>query len=38
MMLNCTLNQMLDNVLNQADEKMYEEKRRIKSDVQIIRE
>ncbi|MEA4914779.1 MAG: sensor domain-containing diguanylate cyclase [Christensenella sp.] len=38
MMLNCTLNQMLDNVLNQADLKMYEEKRRIKSDVQIIRE
>ena len=38
MMLNCTLNQMLDNVLNQADVKMYEEKRRIKSDVQIIRE
>ncbi|MDD4312512.1 MAG: sensor domain-containing diguanylate cyclase [Eubacteriales bacterium] len=37
-MLNCTLNQMLDNVLNQADVKMYEEKRRIKSNVHIIRE
>lgn len=37
-MLNCTLNQMLDNVLNQADVKMYEEKRQIKRSIQIIRE
>ena len=36
--LSCTLNQLLDNVLNQADIKMYEEKRRIKSNIHIIRE
>ena len=36
--LDCTLNQLLDNVLNQADMKMYEEKRRIKSSIHIIRE
>ena len=38
MPLDCTLNQLLDNVLNQADIKMYEEKRLIKSNVHIIRE
>lgn len=36
--LSCTLNQVLDNVLHQADAKMYDEKRRIKSNIQIIRE
>lgn len=35
--LDCTPNQLLDNLLNQADIKMYEEKRRIKSSIQIIR-
>ncbi len=36
-MLNCDLNQVLDRVLHQADIKMYDEKRRIKSNLQIIR-
>ncbi len=36
--LNCTLNQMLDNVLHQADIKMYDEKRQIKTDIRIIRD
>lgn len=35
--LNCTVNQILDNVLHEADAKMYEEKRQIKSALQIIR-
>jgi len=36
-MLSCNLNQSLDGVLNQADAKMYDEKRRIKANLQIIR-
>jgi len=36
-MLSCNLNQVLDNVLHQADAKMYDEKRRIKANLQIIR-
>ena len=36
--LSCDLDQKLDSVLNQADVKMYDEKRRIKSNIQIIRE
>lgn len=35
--ISCTVDQLLDTVLHQADEKMYEEKRVIKSRVQIIR-
>jgi diguanylate cyclase (GGDEF)-like protein len=35
--LSCNLNQVLDNVLHQADVKMYDEKRRIKANLQIIR-
>jgi len=35
--LSCNLNQLLDNVLHQADAKMYDEKRRIKTNLQIIR-
>lgn len=35
--LSCNLGQILDNVLNQADAKMYEEKRRIKENLQVIR-
>ena len=37
-MLSCDLNQVLDTVLHQADAKMYDEKRKIKSNLQIIRE
>ena len=35
--LNCADGKQLDQVLHQVDEKMYEEKRRIKSSIQIIR-
>ena len=35
--ISCAADQSLDTVLHQADEKMYEEKRDIKSRVQIIR-
>ena len=35
--LTCNLNELLDNVLHQADAKMYDEKRRIKANLRIIR-
>ena len=35
--LNCGTNRSLDSVLHLADERMYEEKRRIKSNLQVIR-
>lgn len=35
--LKCDLNILMDNVLHQADAKMYDEKRRIKANLQIIR-
>lgn len=35
--LSCNLNQILDNVLHQADVKMYDEKRRIKTNLHVIR-
>ncbi|PKM41233.1 MAG: hypothetical protein CVV04_01900 [Firmicutes bacterium HGW-Firmicutes-9] len=35
--LTCNVNQLLDNVLHLADAKMYDEKRRIKANLQIIR-
>ncbi len=35
--ISCSIDRMLDSVLHQADEKMYEEKRRIKSNLQVIR-
>ncbi len=35
--LSCNVNELLDNVLHQADAKMYDEKRRIKANLQIIR-
>ena len=35
--ISCGSDQALDFVLRQADERMYEEKRRIKSNIQIIR-
>ena len=36
-MLHCDINEVLDQVLHSADAKMYDEKRRIKSNLQIIR-
>ena len=36
-MLHCDINEVLDQVLHGADAKMYDEKRRIKSNLQIIR-
>lgn len=35
--ISCSIDRMLDTILHQADEKMYEEKRRIKSTLQVIR-
>jgi len=35
--MTCNVNQLLDNVLHQADARMYDEKRRIKANLQIIR-
>lgn len=35
--LTCGVNRLLDSILRQADEKMYEEKRKIKSNIQILR-
>lgn len=35
--LTCGMNRLLDSVLHLADEQMYEEKRRIKSNLQVIR-
>ncbi len=35
--LSCNLDQILDNVLHQADAKMYDEKRRIKANLHVIR-
>ena len=35
--IDCSIDRMLDSILQQADEKMYEEKRRIKSELQVIR-
>jgi len=35
--ISCTVDRLLDAVLHQADEKMYEEKRKIKSNLQVIR-
>lgn len=36
--LHCSLNQALDNLLHEADTAMYDEKRRIKLDLKIIRD
>ena len=36
-MLHCSINEVLDQVLHSADAKMYDEKRRIKTNLQIIR-
>jgi diguanylate cyclase (GGDEF)-like protein len=35
--LTCGVNRLLDSILHQADEKMYEEKRKIKGNLQILR-
>mgnify|MGYP001213512641 CR=1 FL=1 len=35
--INCGVDRMLDSILQQADEKMYEEKRKIKSNIRILR-
>ncbi len=35
--VTCGVNRLLDSILHQADEKMYEEKRKIKSNIQILR-
>ena len=36
--INCGVDRMLDSILQQADEKMYEEKRKIKSSIRILRQ
>lgn len=35
--ISCGVTRLLDSVLHQADEKMYEEKRRIKSNLNVLR-